>query len=99
MEILRTPDERFAGLDGFNFSPHYSEVIDEQVSPTLLAGLARAVFPDRDPAKNPAAVDFGELDTTIRSIAARAHGHYVALVEEPASHIAPPASQQDQKLP
>ncbi|GAO56243.1 haloalkane dehalogenase [Novosphingobium sp. MD-1] len=30
MEILRTPDERFAGLDGFNFSPHYSEVIDEQ---------------------------------------------------------------------
>lgn len=75
----------------------------EQVSPTLLAGLARAVFPDRDPVqnpgKNPAAVDFGELDTTIRSIAARAHGHYVALVEEPASHIAPPASQQDQKLP
>jgi [glutamine synthetase] adenylyltransferase / [glutamine synthetase]-adenylyl-L-tyrosine phosphorylase len=73
------------------------------VSPTLLAGLARAVFPDRDPVqnpgKNPAAVDFGELDTTIRSIAARAHGHYVALVEEPASHIAPPASQQDQKLP
>ncbi|QCI92222.1 haloalkane dehalogenase [Novosphingobium sp. EMRT-2] len=30
MEILRTPDERFAGLDGFDFSPHYSEVIDGQ---------------------------------------------------------------------
>lgn len=30
MEILRTPDERFSGLDGFDFSPHYSEVIDGQ---------------------------------------------------------------------
>ena len=30
MEILRTPDERFAGLDGFDFTPHYSEVTDGQ---------------------------------------------------------------------
>lgn len=30
MEILRTPDERFAGLDGFDFTPHYSEVTDAQ---------------------------------------------------------------------
>ncbi|MFD1627309.1 bifunctional [glutamine synthetase] adenylyltransferase/[glutamine synthetase]-adenylyl-L-tyrosine phosphorylase [Azospirillum griseum] len=67
----------------------------DQVSPTLLAGLARAAFPDRDPAT----VDFAELDTTIRSIAARAHAHYVALVEEPASHLTPPASQQDLSLP
>ena len=30
MDILRTPDERFAGLDGFDFAPHYSEVTDAQ---------------------------------------------------------------------
>ena len=30
MEILRTPDERFAGLDGFDFTPHYSQVTDAQ---------------------------------------------------------------------
>lgn len=30
MEILRTPDERFAGLDGFDFTPHYSDVTDGQ---------------------------------------------------------------------
>ena len=28
MEILRTPDERFAALPGFDFDPHYSEVPD-----------------------------------------------------------------------
>ncbi|MEV0296183.1 haloalkane dehalogenase, partial [Nocardia sp. NPDC050710] len=26
MRILRTPDERFAGLPGFPFEPHYVEV-------------------------------------------------------------------------
>ncbi|MCB1057405.1 MAG: haloalkane dehalogenase [Acidobacteria bacterium] len=26
MEILRTPDERFAGLEGYAFEPHYTEV-------------------------------------------------------------------------
>ena len=28
MKILRTPDERFAGLAGYNFEPHYTEVPD-----------------------------------------------------------------------
>ncbi len=28
MQVLRTPDERFAGLDGYDFAPHYSEVSD-----------------------------------------------------------------------
>ncbi len=28
MQILRTPDDRFAGLYGYDFAPHYSEVID-----------------------------------------------------------------------
>ena len=26
MEILRTPDERFHGLAGYSFEPHYVEV-------------------------------------------------------------------------
>jgi haloalkane dehalogenase len=26
MDVLRTPDERFAGLDGWDFAPHYAEV-------------------------------------------------------------------------
>lgn len=26
MEILRTPDERFAALPGYDFAPHYLEV-------------------------------------------------------------------------
>jgi len=29
MRFLRTPDERFAGLEGYSFAPHYSEVRDE----------------------------------------------------------------------
>ncbi|KPF79733.1 haloalkane dehalogenase [alpha proteobacterium AAP81b] len=28
MQILRTPDERFVGLVGYDFAPHYSEVAD-----------------------------------------------------------------------
>jgi haloalkane dehalogenase len=28
METLRTPDERFAGLPGFDFAPHYAEIAD-----------------------------------------------------------------------
>ena len=28
MDILRTPDDRFAGLPGFPFEPHYVEVDD-----------------------------------------------------------------------
>ncbi|PWC34268.1 bifunctional [glutamine synthetase] adenylyltransferase/[glutamine synthetase]-adenylyl-L-tyrosine phosphorylase [Azospirillum sp. TSO35-2] len=68
----------------------------KQVSPSLLAGLVRAAFPDEADA---AAIDFPELDHRIRAIAARAHGHYVALVEEPASHLAPVAENEDLKLP
>ncbi|CAO3414938.1 bifunctional [glutamine synthetase] adenylyltransferase/[glutamine synthetase]-adenylyl-L-tyrosine phosphorylase [Azospirillum endophyticum] len=58
-----------------------------QVSPSLLAGLVRAAFPDE---REPDAVDFPELDRRIRAVAARAHGHFKALVEEPAGHVAPP---------
>eukprot|EP01035_Chromulina_nebulosa_P010010 gene10010-13491_t len=28
MEVLRTPDERFAGLDDYSFTPHYLSVTD-----------------------------------------------------------------------
>ena len=28
MDVLRTPDERFADLPGFPFAPHYVEVAD-----------------------------------------------------------------------
>jgi haloalkane dehalogenase len=43
MEILRTPDERFANLPGYDFEPHYVEVdglrihyVDEGSGPTVL---------------------------------------------------------------
>jgi len=43
MELLRTPDERFADLDGFPFAPRYVEVdgvrihyVDEGIGPTVL---------------------------------------------------------------
>ena len=37
MEVLRTPDERFSGLEGFDFAPHYLEVPGEPSpgAPTL----------------------------------------------------------------
>jgi haloalkane dehalogenase len=28
MDIVRTPDERFAGLPGYDFAPHYAEIAD-----------------------------------------------------------------------
>ena len=65
-----------------------------QVSPTLLAGLSRAAFPDEEPV-----VDFAALDARIRAIAARAHRHFVALVEEPASKLPPPETNEEAKLP
>jgi len=69
-----------------------------QVSPTLLEGLSRAAFPDEEPA-----VDFAALDSRIRGIAARAHRHFVALVEEPASKLPPPETapetNKEAKLP
>ena len=43
MELLRTPDERFASLPGFRFAPHYVELgelrvhyLDEGTGPTVL---------------------------------------------------------------
>ncbi len=33
MKVLRTPDERFAGLEGFAFAPHYTEVHDADRTP------------------------------------------------------------------
>lgn len=35
MQILRTPDERFAGLDGYDFAPRYSEVGDRATGQAL----------------------------------------------------------------
>ena len=29
MRVLRTPDEHFAGLEGYAFAPNYTEVKDE----------------------------------------------------------------------
>jgi haloalkane dehalogenase len=29
MKVVRTPDEHFAGLEGYAFEPHYSDVSDE----------------------------------------------------------------------
>lgn len=60
-----------------------------QVSPSLLAGLGRAAFPGE---REPGGVDFPELDHRIRAVAARAHGHFKALVEEPAGRLAPPTT-------
>ncbi|WP_042443799.1 bifunctional [glutamine synthetase] adenylyltransferase/[glutamine synthetase]-adenylyl-L-tyrosine phosphorylase [Azospirillum sp. B510] len=63
----------------------------DQVAPSLLAGLVRAAFPTGFPGgREPGAVDFPELDHRIRAVAARAHGHFKALVEEPAGRLAPP---------
>ncbi|MGY0832535.1 bifunctional [glutamine synthetase] adenylyltransferase/[glutamine synthetase]-adenylyl-L-tyrosine phosphorylase [Azospirillum argentinense] len=66
----------------------------QQVSPTLREGLSRAAFPDEEPA-----VDFAALDSRIRDIAARAHRHFVALVEEPASRLPPPETNEEARLP
>lgn len=35
MQILRTPDERFAGLPDFSFAPHYTNVADRASGDTL----------------------------------------------------------------
>ena len=29
MKVLRTPDERFAALPGYNFAPHYTDITDD----------------------------------------------------------------------
>ncbi|MGZ4728475.1 MAG: alpha/beta fold hydrolase, partial [Acidimicrobiales bacterium] len=43
MDILRTPDERFADLDGYPFEPHYVEV------PDLDGGTLRMHYLDEGP--------------------------------------------------
>jgi haloalkane dehalogenase len=43
MEVVRTPDERFAGLPGFPFQPHYMEV------PTSDGGTLRIHYLDEGP--------------------------------------------------
>ncbi len=35
MQVLRTPDDRFTGLQGYDFAPHYSEVIDADTGAAL----------------------------------------------------------------
>jgi haloalkane dehalogenase len=35
MQVLRTPDARFVGLDGYEFAPHYSEIADRETGTPL----------------------------------------------------------------
>ena len=44
MQVLRTPDERFEGLSGYPFAPHYAEV------PDLDGGTLRMHYLDEGPA-------------------------------------------------
>jgi len=36
MDVLRTPDERFAKLEGYDFAPHYFTVTDEDGTPVRI---------------------------------------------------------------
>ncbi len=45
MDILRTPDDRFEGLDGFPFAPHYAEIPDGD------GGTLRVHYLDEGPAE------------------------------------------------
>ncbi|HAH08538.1 MAG TPA: haloalkane dehalogenase, partial [Alphaproteobacteria bacterium] len=36
MEIMRTPDERFATLEGYAFAPHYLTITDEDGTPVRI---------------------------------------------------------------
>lgn len=47
MAVLRTPDDCFAGLDGFSFQPHYQEVSDQDL------GALRIHYLDEGPANGP----------------------------------------------
>src|SRR3954447_26364453 len=44
MQVLRTPDDRFEGLSGYPFEPHYAEV------PDLDGGTLRVHYLDEGPA-------------------------------------------------
>ncbi len=35
MDVLRTPDTRFAGLDGYDFAPHYTTITDRATGASL----------------------------------------------------------------
>ena len=35
MDVLRTPDDRFDGLDGYDFAPHHAEISDAATGTTL----------------------------------------------------------------
>jgi haloalkane dehalogenase len=55
MESLRTPDERFAGLPGYDFQPHYAEV------PSGDGGTLRMHYVDEGPSEaHPALMLHGE---------------------------------------
>lgn len=47
MEVLRTPDDRFAGLDGYPFLPHYVEIDDGE------GGSLRVHYVDEGPPDAP----------------------------------------------
>jgi len=47
MSVLRTPDERFDNLPGFNFQPHYLEITDPDLGPLRIHYL------DEGPADGP----------------------------------------------
>ena len=52
MEVVRTPDERFAGLPGYPFAPHYAEVVAEDADGDT--GPLRMHYLDEGPADGPA---------------------------------------------
>ena len=47
MTVLRTPDDRFEGLPGFSFEPHYLEIQDSDLGPL------RVHYLDGGPANGP----------------------------------------------
>jgi haloalkane dehalogenase len=47
MDVLRTPDDRFEGLEGFDFTPHYAEVPADPLTPS--AEVLRMHYLDERP--------------------------------------------------
>ena len=47
MSILRTPDEAFANLEGYDFQPHYQEISDPDL------GALRIHYLDEGPQDGP----------------------------------------------
>lgn len=50
MDVLRTPDDRFVSLPGFDFGPHYLDVVAEDLAPVRMHYL------DEGPADGPVAL-------------------------------------------